>query len=165
MTKQIKVFRNVCAFIKIKKTEILHNYSDTLLSTLLKHLWQWLQPWVFLLCPCKLGTHVQYMGSFSPFFSEDPLKLCQVGWGASLHSYFQVSPEMFDRVQVGLWLSHSRTFRDLSRRHSCIVLAVCLGLFSCWNVNLHTSLRSWELWSRFSLRFSLYSFHLPPDPD
>ena len=26
--------------------------------------------------------------------------LCQVGWGASLQSYFQVSPEMFDRVQV-----------------------------------------------------------------
>ena len=26
--------------------------------------------------------------------------LCQVGWGASLHSYFQVSPEMLDRVQV-----------------------------------------------------------------
>ena len=28
-----------------------------------------------------------------------PLKLCQVGWVASLHSYFQVSPEI-DRVQV-----------------------------------------------------------------
>jgi hypothetical protein len=33
-------------------------------------------------------------------FSADPLKLCQVGWGVSLHSYFQVSPEMLDRVQV-----------------------------------------------------------------
>ena len=32
------------------KTEIshLHKYSDRSLSTLLKHLWQWLQPWVFL---------------------------------------------------------------------------------------------------------------------
>uniref|UniRef100_A0A673ZKN5 Uncharacterized protein n=1 Tax=Salmo trutta TaxID=8032 RepID=A0A673ZKN5_SALTR len=37
---------------------------------------------------------------FLPFFSADPFKLCQVGWGALLHSYFQVSPEMFDRVQV-----------------------------------------------------------------
>ena len=45
-----------------------------------------------------LGTPV--FGEFLPFFSADPLKLCQVGWGASLHSYFQVSPEMFDRVQV-----------------------------------------------------------------
>ena len=35
-----------------------------------------------------------------PFFSADPLKLCQVGWGASLHSYCQVSPKIFDRVQV-----------------------------------------------------------------
>ena len=26
--------------------------------------------------------------------------LCQVGWGALLHSYFQGSPEMFDWVQV-----------------------------------------------------------------
>ena len=25
----------------------LHNYSDPLLSTLLKHLWLWLKPWVF----------------------------------------------------------------------------------------------------------------------
>ena len=46
----------------------------------------------------KLGTPV--FGEFLPFFSADPLNLCQVGWGASLHSYFQVSPEMFDRVQV-----------------------------------------------------------------
>jgi hypothetical protein len=40
-------------------------------------------------------------GEFLPFFSATPLKLCQVGWGTSLHSYFQVSPDMFDQVQVG----------------------------------------------------------------
>ena len=28
------------------------------------------------------------------------LKLYQVGWGVSLHSYFQVSPEKFSQVQV-----------------------------------------------------------------
>ena len=38
-----------------------------------------------------------FLGSF---FSADPLKLCQVGWGALLHRYFQVSTEMFDQVQV-----------------------------------------------------------------
>jgi hypothetical protein len=32
----------------------------------------------------------------------------------------------------------------LSQSHSCIVLAVCLGLLSCWKVNLHPSLRSLE---------------------
>jgi hypothetical protein len=46
----------------------------------------------------KLGTPV--FGEFIPCFSVDPLKLCQVGWGALLHSYFQVSPEVFDSVQV-----------------------------------------------------------------
>ena len=37
---------------------------------------------------------------FLPLFSADSLKLCQLGWGVSLHSYFQVSPEMFDWVQA-----------------------------------------------------------------
>ena len=45
-----------------------------------------------------LGTPV--FGEFLPFFSAEPLKLCQVGWGVSLQSYFQVSPEMLDQVQV-----------------------------------------------------------------
>ena len=45
-----------------------------------------------------LGTPVFW--EFLPFISEDPLKFCQVGWGELLHSYFQVSPEMLDRVQV-----------------------------------------------------------------
>ena len=43
------------------------------------------------------GTPV--FGEFLPF-SADSLKLCQVGWAESLYSYFQVSPEMIDRVQV-----------------------------------------------------------------
>ena len=41
-----------------------------------------------------------YLGEFLPFLSANPLKLCQVGWGVSLHSDFQVSPEMFDQVQL-----------------------------------------------------------------
>ena len=41
-----------------------------------------------------------YLGNFSRSSLQIPLKLCQVGWGASLHSYFQVSPEMFNLVQV-----------------------------------------------------------------
>ena len=42
-----------------------------------------------------------YLDSFS-HSSLQTLELCQVEWGASLHSYFQVSLEMFDGVQVGL---------------------------------------------------------------
>ena len=47
-------------------------------------------------CRYKLGTPI--FGEFLPFFSADPLKLCQFGWEALLHSYFQVSPAMFDQV-------------------------------------------------------------------
>ena len=39
-------------------------------------------------------------GEFLSSFSADRLKLCQVGWGASLHSYLWVSPEMLDWVKV-----------------------------------------------------------------
>uniref|UniRef100_A0A674A7P5 Transcription factor BTF3 n=1 Tax=Salmo trutta TaxID=8032 RepID=A0A674A7P5_SALTR len=31
---------------------------------------------------------------------------------------------------------------DLSKSHSCVVLAVCFGSLSCWKVNLRPSLRS-----------------------
>uniref|UniRef100_A0A674ERS6 Interleukin-10 receptor subunit beta-like n=1 Tax=Salmo trutta TaxID=8032 RepID=A0A674ERS6_SALTR len=41
-----------------------------------------------------------------------------------------------------LWLGHSKTFRDLSQSHSCVVLAVCLVSLSCWKVNLYPNLRS-----------------------
>ena len=95
----------------------------------------------------KLATPV--FGEFVPFFPTDALKLCQVGWGALVHSYFQVqSPEMFNRFQVWALAGHSRTFTILSGSHSCIFLAVCFGSLSCWKVNLHPSLRSWVLCSR-----------------
>uniref|UniRef100_A0A4W5JLU2 Uncharacterized protein n=1 Tax=Hucho hucho TaxID=62062 RepID=A0A4W5JLU2_9TELE len=58
-----------------------------------------------LLVPCVLISSLTLLLFILPAQSGekiglDPLKLCQVGWGVSLHSYFQVSPEMFDRVQV-----------------------------------------------------------------
>ena len=67
------------------------------------------------------------------FFSADSLKLCQVGWRSSLHSYFQVSPEI--GFKSGLWLGLSNTFRDLFQSHSYVILALFLGLLSCWKVN------------------------------
>jgi hypothetical protein len=100
MTKQKQAFRNVSKFMKNTKLKY-HIYISiqTLYSVLrwstfgsdycLKSSWVWC--W-------NLGTPV--FGEFLPFFSADPLKLCQVGWGMSLHNYFQVSPEMFDQVQV-----------------------------------------------------------------
>ena len=100
MTMQKQVFRHFSKWIQTKKLKY-HIYISiqTLYSILcwctfgsdysLKSSWVWRY---------TLGTPV--FGEFLPFFSADPLKLSQVGAGASLHSYFQVSPEMFDRVQV-----------------------------------------------------------------
>uniref|UniRef100_A0A4W5QLF4 Cell division cycle 14A n=1 Tax=Hucho hucho TaxID=62062 RepID=A0A4W5QLF4_9TELE len=98
-----------------------------------------------------------YLGSFS-HSSPGLLKLCQVGWGPSLRSYFQVSRD----VRSGSSLGHSRTFRDLSRSHSCIALAMCLGSLSCWKVILRHSLRSRALIKNLSV---LCSIHVSLDPD
>jgi hypothetical protein len=61
-------------------------------------------------------------GEFLSFFSADPLKLCQVGWGALLH-YFQVSSEIFVRVQV--W-ALAGPFKDIQRLVPNPLLC-CLG--------------------------------------
>ena len=92
-----KLFIHLCKCLKKinKLNEHSHKYSDPLFSTLLKHHWQRLQPWIFLGNDTTSMAHL-YLG----VFSADRLKHCQVGWGASLQSYFQVSPEMLDRVQV-----------------------------------------------------------------
>ena len=60
---------------------------------------------------------------FLPLFSAVPLKICQVGWGASLHSYFQVSPEMFDRVQVRAVAGPHKDIQKLVAKR----LLCCLG--------------------------------------
>ena len=76
-----------------------------------------------------MGTPV--FGEFLPFFSSDLLKLCQVGWGVSLHRYFQVSPEMFDQVQVrvlaGLLKDIQRLVpKSLLRCLGCVLRVVVL---------------------------------------
>jgi hypothetical protein len=84
----------------------LHKYSDPLLSTLLKH-----QAW-----------HTCIWG-ISTFFSADPVKVCQVGWGGLLHSYFRVSPQMFDQVHVR---ALAGPLKDIQRLVSKSFL-LCLG--------------------------------------
>ena len=44
---------------------------------------------------CDATSLAQLMGELPNYFSAYHLKICQLR-----HSYFQVSPEMFDRVQV-----------------------------------------------------------------
>ena len=65
-------------------------------------------------------VYLEYLGSF---LSSVPLKLCHVGWGASLNGYFQVSPEMFDRVQVR---ALAGPLKDI-QRHVPKQLLRCLG--------------------------------------
>jgi hypothetical protein len=60
-----------------------------------------------------LGYLTPVFGEFHPFFAADPFKLCQVGWGVSLNSYFQVSPGTFDRAQVR---ALAGPLKDIQRR-------------------------------------------------
>ena len=91
----------------------------------------------------KLAAPV--FGEFLPFCSADPLKICRVGWVVLLHSYFQVSPEMFrsGSSPASGWATqgHSEACTEATP-----ALPWCLGLLSCWKVNLRPSLRSWALW-------------------
>jgi hypothetical protein len=152
-TKQKQGFKNVCKFITNEKLKLYISIQTLYLA----------------LCwsTCRLlgfdAINLAHLyGEFLPFFSADPLKLCQVVWGVSLHSYFQVSPEMFDQVQ----------FQALTWPHKDIQRLVpkpllhCLGCvsLSCWKVNLCPCLRSW---SRFSSRISevLCSVNFSLDPD
>ena len=123
----------------------LHKYSDPLLSTLLKHLWQRLQHRVFL-----------------GIWGVSPILLCRSsqalsGWRGRVPA--QLFSGLSRDVRLGSspgsgWATQGHW--DLSQSHSCVVLAACLGSLSCWMVKLRTNLRSWALWSRFSWRISLY---------
>ena len=103
----------------------LNKYSDPLLSTLLKRRWQRLQPLILGYDANKHGTPV--FGEILPFFTADPQALS--GWMGS------IAAQLFSGLSRDV-RSGSRTFRDLSWSHSCVVSAVCLGSLSCWKVNL-----------------------------
>ena len=124
MTKQKQVFRHFCTFDKKSKTEIshLHKYSDPLLNTLLKHLWQRLHPWVFL------GMTLQAWHTC--IWGVSPI-LCRLDGERCYTAIFRPLQRCLIGFKSRLWLGHSRTFRDLSRSHSCLVLAVCLRSLSC----------------------------------
>ena len=92
-------------------------------------------------------------------FSHSSFQLCSSSvnldgerrWTAIFKSFYRF-PMGFES---GLWLGRSRTFTLLFWGQSSVALAECLGLLSCWNVNLCHSQRSFALWSRFSSRIYL----------
>ena len=99
------------------------------LSTLLKNLWQWLLPRVFLGMTLQAwNTCILGVSSLKILSSSVRLggECCCTAIFRSLQRL-----ESLIGFKSGLWLGHSRTFRDLSWSHSCVVLVVCLGL-SCW---------------------------------
>ena len=126
------------------KYQNVHMYSDPLLSTLLKHLQQRLQPRIFLGMTLQ-AWHTCIWG-VSPI-----LRPALSGWMGS------VAAQLFSGLnQVRALAGPLKDIqRHLPRSYSCIVLTLCLVL-SCWKVNIRPSLRSWAIWSRFSSSISLY---------
>ena len=147
-TLKVKVAKCTC--------QIMVEYDIQMKIILISHLHKYSDKYYVKTPRYKLGTPV--FGEFLPFFYADPMKLWMGSVGAQLFS------SLSRDVQV--WLGHSRTFTDLSRSHPCIGLAVCFRSLSCWKLNLHPTLRSWVLWSRFSSRMSLLcSIHISLNPD
>ena len=160
MTKQKQVFGNVCKCINMSKWKYhIYKSIQTLYSVLR---WSTFGSNYSLECSLvwrfKLGTPV--FGDILPFFSADPLKLCQVGWRALLHSYFHVSSEMFDQFQ---FRALAGSLKDIQRLVPKPLLR-CLGCMLRVIVLLEDepSTTVWALWSRLSSRISLY-FFLDPD--
>ena len=110
MTKQTQLYRNVSKFIK---TQILHlhKYSDPLLSTLLKHLWQRLQHRVFM------GMMLQAWHTC--IWGVSPIVLCRSsqalsGWMGSIAAqlFSGLSRDVYSGSSLGCgWASqgHSET--------------------------------------------------------
>ena len=95
--------------IMTKQKQVFRNYS-------LEYSWVWRY---------KLGTPV--FGEFLQSFSH-PLKLCQVEWGASLHSYFQVSQRCSNPWSGWATQGHSETCPEVTilRCLDCVLRLVVL---------------------------------------
>jgi hypothetical protein len=106
----------------------LHKYSDPFLSTLLKHLWQRLQPRVFL------GLTLQAWHTC--IWGVSPILLCKSFHAQDGERCCTVIFRSLQTCSIGfksrLWLGHSRTFRDFSRSHAYIFR--CLLANSKWAV-------------------------------
>ena len=142
MTKQNQVFRHFCKCVVNKKQKY--------------HIYVSIQPFTqyFVEAPLAAITALSLLGYDATSLAH--LYLVSF-YHSSLHilsSSVRLDGECcctaifryLQRCSIGFksghWLGHSRTFRDLSRSHSCVVLAVCLGSLSCWKMNLDPSLRS-----------------------
>jgi len=86
-------------------------------------------------------AHLDF-GDFLLFFSADPSSSVRLDGDCVCRNILMSLLGCSVGFKSGLWVGHSRTFKDLSWNHFSIVLPVCLGSLSCWQVNLWLSLRS-----------------------
>ena len=108
-----------------------------------------------------------YLGSFSLSSLQilsSSVRL--VGWGVSLNSYFQVSPEMSDQVQVRALAGPLKYIQRLVPK-PLLLLAVCLRSLSCWKVNLCPQSEVLSTLEQVFIKdlSVLFSVHLSLDPD
>ena len=101
-------------------------------SILLVHLWQQLQPQVFL--------NMMSQAWHTYLWAVLPIPLCSTS--SSITAIFRSLQRFSIRLKSGLVLGHSRTVTELSWSHSFDILAVCLGSLSCWKMNRQGQERS-----------------------
>ena len=137
-----------------KQKQVLHKYSDPLVSTLLKHIWQRLQSQVFL------GMTIQAWHTC--IWRLSPILLCWSsqalsGWMGSIAA--QLFSDLSRNDRSGSSPGSDRATQGHSETcHSCVVLAVFSGSLSCWKVNLRPSLRFWAGVHQGSLYFAPFIF-------
>ena len=169
MPKKTQVSINCCKFtMKNKWNDHIYISIQTLNSVLC-----WITFFSVITALSLLGydatslAHL-YLGSFSHSSLQILLSSVRLDGERCCTAIFRSLQRCSIGFKPRLWLSHSRTFRNLSRSHSCFVLAaVCLGSLSCWKVNLR--LRS-EILSALKQVFIkdlsvLCSVHVSLNPD
>ena len=164
--KQDLDFRHFCKFIKKEK---LNYYIDISIQTLYSVLgWSNLRQGVQSLLGYDATSFAHLdLGNFSAILlcrSFEPLS----GWIETVSG--QPISGLSRDFRLGSsqgcgWAAQGHS-QSISQSHSCAVLAVCLGVLSCWKENRWPSRRSWLLWTRFSSRISLLcSVQLSLNPD
>lgn len=88
---------------------------------------------------CSCHTFVTCIASwpFLPFFFNEPLKLHQKEYRASVRSLSQISSEMLNQALARPL--KERTLTELFQSCCFVILAVCFGLLSCRKKNVFQS--------------------------
>ena len=167
MTKQKQFSQFFCKCITNKNGNHIYISIHTLYSVLYSE-----APLAAIKALSLLGNYATslahlYIGSFSHSSMHILSSSVRLDGDGCCTAIFRSIQRCLIGFKSGLWLRPSRIFRDLSRSHSCIVFAVCLGSLSCWKVNLHPQsevLRALEQVSIKDLSV-LCSVYLSLDPD